>query len=137
MKKTLLVLASLLMTIGSFAEEVTFDFITNGLTMFDGITAVSTSSDHSGDFTESKSTTIDGVTLTIDPSTTSNANRFWSADNGSQLRLYGGTFKVSANKTISKIEFVQPSASSAQKWTDPTVSAGSIASGVWTGSAQT
>ena len=133
MKKTLLVLASLLMAIGSFAEEVTFDFINNGLTMFDGITAVSSTNDHSGDFTEDKTTVIDGVSLTVSPSTTKDANRFWAWDNGSQLRVYGGSFKVSATKTISKIEFVQPTKSA--KWTEPTVSAGSIEAGVWTGSA--
>ena len=72
MKKTLLLLASLLMTMGTFADEVTFDFVKNGLSMFPGITAGSTQDGqdastltHDGDITENKTATIDGVTLTV------------------------------------------------------------------------
>ena len=42
MKKTLLVLASLFMTMGTFADEVVFDFVNNGLNLFPGITVGST-----------------------------------------------------------------------------------------------
>lgn len=113
------------------AKTVTFDFINNGLTMFDGITAVSSSSSTAGDFTEEKSYTLDGVTITVSPSGGKNANRFWSWDNGAQLRIYGGTIKFSAaSDKMTEIKFTQPTKSA--KWTAPSASVGTVSTDDWT-----
>lgn len=141
MKKTLLVLASLLMTMGSFADEVTFDFVNNGLKMFPGITVGSTQDGndqstltHDGDITENKTATIDGVSLEVTPSGNDNAaNRIWTvkSSGATSLRYYGGTMTFTAPKNIKSIEFTDDS-----KWTDPTPNVGSFASKkVWTGDA--
>ncbi len=142
MKKTLLVLASLLMTMGSFAEEVTFDFVNNGLTMFPGITVGSTQDGqdsktltHDGDITENKTATIDGVSLQVTPSGSDNANRIWTvmSSGATSLRYYGGTMTFTAPKNIKSIEFTDDS-----KWTAPTPDTGSFTSKkVWTGDAAT
>ena len=139
MKKTLLVLASLFMTMGSFADEVTFDFVNNGLTMFPGITKGSTQQGndastltHDGDITEDKTATIDGVSMTVSPSTTTNANRIWtvSSSGATSLRVYGGTISFTATKNIKSIEFTDDN-----KWTAPTPNTGSINAKVWSGDA--
>lgn len=89
------------------AKTVVFDFNANGLTMFDGITAVSTTSSNDGDFTTDKSTTVDGVTLTVSTSTSPNTqNRLWKdTKSGTQLRIYGGTLTLAASEKITKVEF--------------------------------
>lgn len=141
MKKTLLVLASLLMTMGAFAEEVVFDFVKNGLTMFPGITVGSTQDGqdvstltHDGDITEDKTATIDGISLTVTPSTGANANRIWTvkSSGATSMRLYDGTMTFSSTtKSIKRITFTDDS-----KWTDPTPSTGEFAQEkVWTGDA--
>ncbi len=113
------------------AKTVTFDFINNGLTMFDSITVVSSSSSTGGDFTSEKSYTLDGVTITVSPSGGTNANRFWSWDNGSQLRIYGGTIKFSsASDKMTEIKFTQPTKSA--KWTAPSASVGTVSTDDWT-----
>lgn len=113
------------------AKTVTFDFINNGLKMFDGITAVSSNTSTAGDFTEEKSYTLDGVTITVSPSGGRNANRFWSWDNGAQLRIYGGTIKFSAaSDKMTEIKFTQPTKSA--KWTTPSASVGTISTDDWT-----
>ena len=139
MKKTLLLLASLLMTMGSFADEVTFDFVNNGLTMFQGITVGSTQDGqdnttltHDGDITENKTATIDGVTLEVTPSGATNPNRIWTvkSSGATSLRYYGGTMTFTASKNIKEIEFVDDS-----KWNAPTPSTGAFTSKTWTGDA--
>lgn len=141
MKKTLLVLASLLMTMGAFAEEVVFDFVNNGLSMFPGITLGSTQDGqdvstltHDGDITEDKTATIDGVSMTVSPATGDNANRIWTvkSSGATSLRLYNGTMTFTAPKNIKSIIFTDDS-----KWTDPTASTGSVSSKTWTGDAST
>ncbi len=141
MKKTLLVLASLLMTMGSYAEEVTFDFVNNGLTMFPGITVGSTQDGqdsstltHDGDITENKTATIDGVSLEVTPSGNSNANRIWTvmSSGATSLRYYGGTMTFTAPKNIKSIEFTDDN-----KWTAPTPDTGAFTKKVWTGDAST
>ena len=142
MKKTLLVLASLFMTMGSFADEVTFDFVNNGLTMFPGITVGSTQDGndqstltHDGDITENKTATIDGVTLTVTPSGNDKAaNRIWTvkSSGATSLRYYGGTMTFTAPKNIKSIEFTDDN-----KWTAPTPSTGAFTTKTWTGDATT
>ena len=147
MKKTLLVLASLLMTMGSFADEVTFDFVNNGLTMFPGITVGSTQDGqdnstltHDGDITENKIATIDGVTLEVTPSgknaegKDNSPNRIWTvkSSGATSLRYYGGTMTFTAPKNIKSIEFTDDN-----KWTAPTPSTGAFTNKTWTGDATT
>lgn len=139
MKKTLLVLASLFMTMGAFADEVTFDFVKNGLTMFPGITVGSTQTDskdpntttHDGDITTDKTATIDGVSFTVSPSSTKNPNRIWTTSGGAtSLRVYGGTMTITAPKNIKEIVFADDS-----KWKAPTPSTGEFSNKKWTGDA--
>ena len=139
MKKTLLVLASLFMTMGAFADEVTFDFVKNGLTMFPGITVGSTQTDskdpntttHDGDITTDKTATIDGVSFTVSPSSTKNPNRIWTTSGGAtSLRVYGGTMTITAPKNIKEIVFTDDS-----KWKAPTPSTGEFSNKKWTGDA--
>lgn len=124
----------------SYAADVKFDFIANGLSMFSSITAGSTSDSNAGDITSEISTTLEGVKMTISPSTTSTANRLWVWSEkvngedvqGVQLRMYSGTLKLSASEAITKVVFEEPSAS--KKWTAPTPNAGSFDGTTWTGS---
>lgn len=119
LRLTLLVVMAVSSLCG-FSKTVTIDFNANGLSMFDGITKVSTSSSDDGDFTEEKKATIDGVTITVSPSNTSTANRFWKDSKaGTQLRLYGGTLKLSASQNITKVVF-----SKGSKWKGISASTG-------------
>lgn len=140
MKKTLLVLASLFMTMGAFADEVTFDFVNNGLKMFPGITVGSTQDGqdqstltHDGDITENKTATIDGVTLEVTPSgKETNPNRIWTvkSSGATSLRYYGGTMTITAPKNIKEIVFVEDS-----RWKAPTPSTGEFSNKKWIGDA--
>ena len=121
------------MSLSTWADEAVFNFNTNGLTMFDGITAVSTSSTHDGDITTTVSTTVNGVTLTVSPSGANTPNRFWKDYNlnAVQLRLYGGTLGFSApeGKVITGLTF------DTSTWNDPTASTGLVSENRWSGQA--
>ncbi len=109
-----------------------FDFHNNGLTMFDGITDTSNNGTD-GDFTENKTVTVNGISLTVSPSGASAANRFWNDyNNGLQLRMYGGTITIAA-----PAGYVLKSATIeyGDRNGDPSASTGSISSGQWTGNA--
>ena len=131
--------AALLAVFGySHATDVKFDFIANGLSMFEGITAASDSESTAGDITSDVTTTLNGVTMTISPSTDGkNINRLWSwTENevaGAQLRIYSGTITLTSSEPMTKIVFEQPSKST--KWTDPSPSTGTLSGQEWTGSA--
>lgn len=112
-----------------FSKTVTIDFNANGLKMFDGITAVSSSSTTAGDFTEDKTATVDGVTLTVSKSTANNANRMWGTKNGPQLRIHGGTLKISSSQKITKIVFDKGT-----KWQGVTASPETLTDATWTNS---
>lgn len=112
-----------------FSKTVTIDFNANGLKMFDGITAVSSSSTTAGDFTEDKTATVDGVTLTVSKSTANNANRMWGTTDGPQLRIYGGTLKISSSQKITKIVFDK-----GKKWKGVTASPETLTDATWTNS---
>ena len=86
-----------------------------------------------GDITEDKTITDGDVTLTISPSTTSTANRFWSTANGPQLRVYSGTltFAVPEGYVMTQAVFT------ANKWNDGnTADSGELNGTTWTGEAQ-
>ena len=53
-------------------------------------------SSNDGDITEDTDIVEGNVTLTVSPSTTNTANRYWSTNNGIQLRVYGGTLTFTA-----------------------------------------
>lgn len=112
-----------------FSKTVTIDFNANGLKMFDGITAVSSSSTTAGDFTEDKTATVDGVTLTVSKSTSTTANRMWGTNAGPQLRIYGGTLKISSSQKITKIVFDKGG-----KWKGVTASPETLTDATWTNS---
>ena len=111
-----------------------FDFHNNGLTMFPGITAASTSDSGAGDITEAKSVTISGVTLTVNPADGNTPVRFWNDYNaGLQLRMYGTSTIVLTAPTGSNLTSI--TFTSGTQFNAPTVSSGKLAEGVWTGSA--
>lgn len=91
--------------VGSFAfaqtGEVTFNFVpADNYKLFD-LAGQSTGTSHDGDIIETKSATIDGVTITVTPSGAKTANRFWK----SSIRLYGGslTLKAEGKKIVNAL----------------------------------
>lgn len=80
--------------------DYSFDF--NSMTV-----PVSSNSSHDGDITEDLTITEEDVSLTITPSGANTANRWWKANNVTQLRVYGGTmtFTTESGDNIKKIEF--------------------------------
>ena len=116
----------------TIAEPVEYQFDFNAI---ENLPTSSTSSTD-GDITSDLTIEEDGVTLVISPSTSSTPNRWWSTNNGPQLRVYGGTLTFSSEENISKIEFHNT------KWNDGNsadsgelTNSGSVAT--WTGSAKT
>ena len=77
--------------------------------------------------------TVDGVTLTFDKGTGTNAPKYYTS--GYNARLYvGNTLKVAANENITKIVFT---CNDGYYWGDQdTWSAGTYTDGTWTGEAQ-
>lgn len=114
----------------SFAEEIKFDFDNDYATLFPTITGLSSDNSHDGDFTETTtSADVSGATVTVSAKTSgSYENRLWSAS--PRLRMYSGTFTVTApaGKTITKIVF------NANKLVFSTET-GTLASKTWTGNA--
>lgn len=114
--------------INSYADDVTFDFSGDNAYEQFGLAGFSASGSSDGDFTENKSVTVGGVTITVSPSTTNTPNRMWSGS----MRLYGGTLTVSAKQTITALNFTLNN----NKWGNNTCNTGSFTSnGVWSGSA--
>ncbi|MBR5654164.1 MAG: Ig-like domain-containing protein [Prevotella sp.] len=116
----------------TIAEPVEYQFDFNAI---ENLPTSSTSSTD-GDITSDLTIEEDGVTLVISPSTSSTPNRWWSTNNGPQLRVYGGTLTFSSEENISKIELYNT------KWNDDNsadsgelTNSGSVAT--WTGSAKT
>lgn len=105
------------------------DFIAMNLPVSSGSGATYVSD---GDITENKTFTADEFTVTISPSTVSTPNRFWSANGGSQLRIYGGTITVEAvaGKTLNKIVFDKASTFGVSS-----VDCGTFEGSTWTGDA--
>ncbi|MCR5152518.1 MAG: chitobiase/beta-hexosaminidase C-terminal domain-containing protein [Prevotella sp.] len=121
----------------AFADEAKFDFAANGLTMFPGITEVSTSDSHAGDFTEAKSTVVNGVTLTVNPTASGAANRFWTNYNSNkvELRIYSASidFTAPTGKAIKKIVFDITGVNKSPE--APTVNIGTLTGGTEAGTA--
>ena len=114
--------------INSYADDVTFDFSGDNAYEQFGLAGFSASGSSDGDFTENKSVTVGGVTITVSPSTTNTPNRMWSGS----LRLYGGTLTISSKQAITALNFTLNS----NKWGNNTCNTGSFTSnGVWSGSA--
>jgi hypothetical protein len=110
-------------------EKATFDF--NAMTD----EPCSSGDDNSGDITEDRVFTSNGVTLTVSPKTeeATTPNRFWSTKNGPQLRVYSGTltFEAPVGKVITKMIFNNG------KWNDGnSADSGAFEGNVWTGEAQ-
>ena len=88
MKRKLLLLWTFLLcfTLGTFAEEITIDFTAKGYANQASVTKVEQ----------------DGITVTFDKGTNSNAPKYYTS--GTAVRLYGGgTMKVSTSSTIQSI----------------------------------
>lgn len=141
LRLTFVALLALVSNMGFAADkDVTIDIFHDGVKLF-GLNGTSTGSSNDGDFTEAKTATVDGVSLTVSASTSTTANRLWSyyemennvKVDGAQLRFYGGTLKFeSKDNKIKKIVFVQPSNEKQKKWSDMTVDNGIIAKQTYT-----
>lgn len=135
LRLTFVALLALVSNMGFAADkEVTIDIFHDGVKLF-GLNGTSTGTSSDGDFTEAKTATVDGVSLTVSASTSKTPNRLWSyyemennvKVDGAQLRIYGGTLKFeSKDNKIKKIVFVQPSNEKQQKWSDMTVDNGTL-----------
>ena len=108
----------------AMADDVTFDF--NAMEI-----ATSSNDSHDGDITENKSFTESGVTVTVSPTASGTANRFWPTANGPQLRCYSGTITItSTGNPITAINFVNG------KWNDGnSVEVGELTGNKWSGTA--
>ncbi len=141
LRLTFVALLAMVSNMGFAADkEVTIDIFHNGVKLF-GLNGISAEESQDGDFTEAKTATVDGVSLTVSVSTAKTPNRLWSyyemennkRVDGAQLRIYGGTMKFeSKDNKIKKIVFVQPSNTKQQKWGDMTVDNGVIAQQTYT-----
>ncbi len=91
---------------------------------------------HDGDITEDRIFTTGEVTtvkLTVTPNPSGTPNRFWDTNDGTQLRLYGGTmtFEAPVGKVINKIVFNKT------KWdANNSADTGSFTGSTWTGEAK-
>ena len=114
----------------AIADSVVFDFSGDDAYTQFGFSGFSSNDSNAGDFTESKSLTKDGVTITVSESGGRNPNRMWSGS----LRMYGGTMQIaSAGKDITAIDFELNSS----KWGEGnTADAGTLEKAKWTGSAK-
>lgn len=124
MKKTLLFLASLLMTMGAFADKVTLDFTGQsayGMTLLSGNTNA---------YNDDPYVCKEGnVTLTLNGKT-----RWWKLDEGNILRFYKGSsmnIAVPEGSVVTSVELDTKNTGSFE------TSVGTYADGTWTGSANT
>ena len=118
MKKifTLLTL-TLLFTTGAWAEDITIDFTTKGY----------------GNQQTIESVTQDGITITFDKGTNSNAPKYYNT--GTAIRCYGGnTFTATATgKKITKIAFTFGSSDGSN---EITAEPGTFSTDTWTGNTE-
>ena len=110
MKKLFSLLMMALLTVAAWAGTVEFD-LTTGFTNQQEVSTV----------------TKDGVTLTFDKGTNSNAPKWYS--NGSAVRLYGGSTLTVTAAGISQVEFTFNGDSNLS------ANVGSYSNGIWTGAA--
>lgn len=121
MKKTLLFLVSLLMTMGAWADEVTFDF--TGESAY-GMTLLSGSAT---DYNEDPYTCKEGdIALTLNGNT-----RWWKTSKGNVLRFYKGSSMNIAAPEGNVVTSVVFTTSDASKFSS---TVGTYDKGTWTGS---
>ena len=140
MKKTLRYFMLLFMTAMvsfTYAEEVTFDFLSA-----ESIEALGFTAPSAGAGTEIGTSPIVSGAVTINTTDGTTPTRFWQASGANEgkydLRIYtDGTMKFSVpeGRTITQITFTKSKSSASPKWADPKVDTGTIAGLVWTGSA--
>lgn len=120
--------------INAVADEETTT-VESTINFADSAYAVSSSSSTDGDIKEATVFQIGEGTMTVSPSNSGTANRFWAASGKPQLRIYGGSvkFEAPAGRAITKIAFVQ------KKWGNVTYEPTSetTKAGEWTGNAST
>lgn len=120
--------------INAMADEETTT-VESTINFADSAYAVSSSSSTDGDIKEATVFQIGEGTMTVSPSNSGTANRFWAASGKPQLRIYGGSvkFEAPAGRAITKIAFVQ------KKWGNVTYEPTSetTKAGEWTGNAST
>lgn len=103
MKKLLLSIMALLMSVCMFADDVVFDFDNDYKQLFPSI-GESSNDSHDGDFTDVTTATIGDISFTVTPAESGTANRIWGSS--PRLRLYSGTFTIeSAGEPITYIKF--------------------------------
>lgn len=117
MKKKLFTLWTflLLFAMGISAAEVTIDFTAKGFANQEAVTSVEQ----------------DGITVTFDKGTNSNAPKFYTS--GTAIRIYGGnSMTVSATKSITSIALTFGSGDGSN---EITTDGGTYTNGAWTGNA--
>ncbi|MBO4849532.1 MAG: hypothetical protein J5529_01375 [Prevotella sp.] len=108
-------------------QAVTFNF--NAMTE----EPCSSNDSDAGNITEDRQLKEGAVTLTVSPNPEGTPNRFWSTNNGPQLRVYGGTltFEAAPGKILNKIVFNNA------KWNNNnSADTGAFDGSTWTGEAQ-
>lgn len=87
-------------------------------------------SGNEGDIVEDETMMVDGITMTVSPNSTGTPNRYWSTNNGPQLRMYGGKMIIVApeGRAITSVEYFTG------KWNPSNMFNGEAAeSGTWNG----
>lgn len=102
--------------INDTVEETTANGVAT-INFADSTYATSSAESNEGDITEDRVFQIGEGTMTVTPSTSGTANRFWAVKGKPQLRLYGGkmVFEAPEGRAITKIEFT-----TGKTWTEPT-----------------
>ncbi len=121
-------------SINAVADEETTT-VESTINFADSAYAVSSSNSTDGDIKEATVFQIGEGTMTVSPSNSGTANRFWGVSGKPQLRIYGGSvkFEAPAGRAITKIAFVKG------KWGSVTYEPTSetTKAGEWTGNAST
>ncbi len=121
-------------SINAVADEETTT-VESTINFADSAYAVSSNSSTDGDIKEATVFQIGEGTMTVSPSNSGTANRFWRVSGKPQLRIYGGSvkFEAPAGRAITKITFVKG------KWGSVTYEPTSetTKAGEWTGNAST
>ncbi len=121
-------------SINAVADEATTT-VESTINFADSAYAVSSNNSTDGDIKEATVFQIGEGTMTVSPSNSGTANRFWGVSDKPQLRIYGGSvkFEAPAGRAITKITFVKG------KWGSVTYEPTSetTKAGEWTGNAST
>ena len=102
--------------INDTVEETTANGVAT-INFADSTYATSSAESNEGDITEDRVFQIGEGTMTVTPSTSGIANRFWAVKGKPQLRLYGGkmVFEAPEGRAITNIVFTTD-----KKWEEPT-----------------